>query len=425
MARVAILTIGDELTSGRVVDRNAGTLASRLRDAGIETPLHVTCGDDEGAILRSLATAHEVADVVITTGGLGPTDDDITHSSIARYLGVELELNEQELAKTRRMFESRGMTMPETNRRQAMLPAGSVVVPNKQGTAPGMRAEKKGKWVITLPGVPRELEPMLLETVIPFLRSFFGVESVVKIRVLKTFGYSESRLAEVLAPIPVPAGLTIGYRPTFPEIHLSLTANADDEATAKGWIDAYEGAVRPPLGPRLWGVDDEEYPAVIGELLRNRSFRLATAESCTGGLVGKLMTDIAGSSEYFERGFITYTNEAKQQLLGVPPEMFVEDGHGAVSEECALAMAEGALEHSEADIALSITGIAGPGGGSASKPVGTVWVGLATPESSSARRYHFPGPRHWVRTLTAYAALERVRRHLLELDDFEPLTGTK
>jgi len=423
MPRVAVLTIGDELTSGRVVDRNASTLATRLRDAGIETPIHLTCGDDEDVIVRWLRTAHEAADVVVTTGGLGPTDDDVTHAAVARWAGVELELHDDVLETIRHRFTDRGIVMPEPNRRQAMLPAGATVVPNPLGTAPGVVLEREGKWVVTLPGVPRELAPMLEETVVPFLRTHFRIESVVKVRILKTFGFTESRLAEILAGVSVPAhgGLRIGYRPIFPEIHLSLTASAADEATAVAWISEYEERVRPLLGHRLWGVDDDELAGVVLDGLRRGGLRLATAESCTGGLVGKLLTDVAGSSDVYERGFITYTNEAKQDLLGVPPDLFAPGGAGAVSEACACAMALGARERSAADVAVSVTGVAGPSGGTADKPVGTVWIGVSTRDGTSARMHFYPGPRSWVRTLSAYTAIDSIRRVVLQLPDLDPL----
>lgn len=422
MVQAVILTIGDELTSGRVVDTNSSEIATRLRGAGIETPLHLTCGDDVDAIVSWLDVAHQQADVVITTGGLGPTDDDLTNEAVASYAGVKLELHQAELERIRDRFASRGLAMPESNVKQAMLPAGARVIPNLHGTAPGCLLAVQDQWVVTLPGIPGELAPMLDRTVIPFLRQRLGVCDVVRIRTLKTFGFTESQLAEVIAELPgAPEGLRVGYRPTFPEIHISLTAAAPDLMTADRRISQYETVVAPALGPRLWGYDEDLYPAVVGELLRRKGLRMTAAESCTGGLVGKLMTDIAGSSDYFERGFVTYTNEAKQGMLGVPAEIFAPGGPGAVSEECARAMALGARRNSEADVAVSITGIAGPGGGSEDKPVGTVWIGLSTKDETSARRFFFPGPREWVRTLSAYAAIERLRRHLIRGPDLEPL----
>lgn len=419
-AAVAILTIGDELTSGRVTNTNAAWIASRLREAGLETVLHVTCRDVLEEIVACLGFCHGQAEMVITTGGLGPTTDDITHEAVAAYAGVEQVLDEHEVQVLRGRFESMGMPMPDSNLRQAMIPVGARVLPNEQGTAPGIALQAGGGWIVTLPGVPREMKPMMTQEVIPLLRERYGIRGVMKIRVLKTFGYTESRLANLLADVELPdPGLRIGYRPRFPEIHISITASAPDEATADAWIADCEKVLAGKLGKRLWGTDDDDLASVVLDLMRTGGHTLATAESCTGGLVSKLVTDIAGSSDVFERGLVTYTNEAKMQLLGVPPAVFGQDGPGAVSEQCVLAMARGAIEHSTASHALAISGIAGPGGGTGDRPVGTVWIALATPEGDTARRYRIPGPRRWVRTLSAHIALERLRRHLLALEDEE------
>jgi nicotinamide-nucleotide amidase len=253
---------------------------------------------------------------------------------------------------------------------------------------------------------------------LPVLKARYAVTSVTTTRVLKTFGFAEAKLGEIISSLPAPhEGMHVGYRPTFPEIHLALTATAGSTEEAEAWIAEYEGHIRQAIGTKVWGTGVDSFPGVVGDLLRQKGWKLATAESCTGGLTAKLLTDVAGSSDYFERGFVTYTNEAKVVLLGAPPKLFAPEGAGAVSEECALAMAEGARERAGVDVALSATGIAGPDGGTEDKPVGTVCVGLATADHLSARRYCFPGPRHWVRTLASYVALERLRRFLLGVDD--------
>jgi nicotinamide-nucleotide amidase len=357
---------------------------------------------------------------VITTGGLGPTQDDITHEAVASYAGVERILDEHEVQVLRDRFASMCMTMPDSNLRQAEIPAGARVLPNDLGTAPGIALETGAGWIVTLPGIPREMKHMLVKQAIPLLRDRWGMRGAMKVRVLKTFGYTESRLASVLRDVPLPdPGLRIGYRPRFPEIHVSLTASAPDERAADDWLAGCEAALAERLGAHLWGADDDELAGVVLELMRAGGHTLATAESCTGGLVSKLLTDIPGSSDVFDRGFVTYTNEAKMELLDVPPALLEPGGPGAVSEECVLYMARGALERSGASHALSISGIAGPGGGTEDKPVGTVWIALATPEGSTARRYEIPGTRGWVRTLSAHIALDRLRRHLLRLPDEE------
>jgi nicotinamide-nucleotide amidase len=420
MASIAVLTIGDEILAGRITNTNSALISERLRGVGIATVCHLTCLDDLDEIGKSLAFCHERADIVITTGGLGPTEDDLTHEAVARYFGVELELREEELERIAARFAAMGLKMPASNDRSARLPVGGEVVTNNNGTAPGCITRGGRRAVISLPGVPRELAPMLDESVLPFLRGALGLAGVTLTRALKTFGFTESRLGEIISKIQVPSpSFHVGYRPTFPEIHLLLTATAPDEAAALAWLDDYEQHARAAIPRQLFGVDDQELTAVIGDLLRARRAKVATVESCTGGLVGKLFTDVAGSSDYFDRGFVTYTNEAKQQMVGVSPEIFSPGGPGAVSERCALEMARGACAAAGVDYAISTTGVAGPGGGSFEKPVGTVWIGLATPESVTARRYHFPGTREWVRTLTAYIALERLRRHLLGLEESE------
>lgn len=424
MARAAVLTIGDELISGRVIDTNGALIAQTLRGIGLETVYHISCGDSVDEIRRCLQFCLDRVEVVITSGGLGPTEDDVTHEGVAATAGVEARLRAELLEQIRRRFEALGVEMPASNERSARLPEGAEVIANENGTAPGSVTDMNGRLVVTLPGVPRELKPMLTSGVIPLLRQRLDLQGVSRIRVLKTFGFTESRLGEIIAPLEKPdPRLLVGYRPTFPEIHLSLTANAPDAAAADGWIGAFERQVRERISDQIWGADGDEYAAVIGGLLRDRGLRLAAVESCTGGLVSKMITDVAGSSDYFERGFATYTNEAKQQMVGVSADIFDRGGPGAVSERCALEMARGAVEAAGVDVAVSTTGVAGPGGGSEDKPVGTVWIGLATPDGDSARVYRFPGDRRWVRTLSAYVALERLRRWLLGIEDVDTFRG--
>ncbi|MCA9770949.1 MAG: CinA family nicotinamide mononucleotide deamidase-related protein, partial [Myxococcales bacterium] len=339
MPRAAILTIGDELTSGRIVNSNAAWIAQELMAVGIDTPLHLTCVDDTPEIVKYLGVAHEAADVIVCTGGLGPTEDDLTTAAVAKYAGVELVLNKEVLEQIRAKFEFMGMEMPANNDRQAWLPAGARIIENWNGTAVGSIVAKGQKWVAILPGVPREMKAMVRDSVVPFLREVYGITGVMKIRTLKTFGFTESKLGTIIAEIPEPdPNLRVGYRPTFPEIHLSLTALAPDAATADAWIAEFEGEVRRRIGRFVWGADTDEFTGVIGKLLEQRGWRMATAESCTGGLVGKLITDVPGSSAYFERGYVTYAYSAKEDLLGVPHEILAPGGPGAVSEACAVAM---------------------------------------------------------------------------------------
>jgi nicotinamide-nucleotide amidase len=424
MKRAAVMTIGDEILSGRVLDTNGAAIASRLRSLGFEVTYHLTCADSVEEIVRSLRFCAERADAVVTTGGLGPTEDDVTHEAVASFAGVGLELHGAILDQIRVRFESRGLHMPASNERSAKLPAGGEVIANDHGTAPGCALAVGDLLVVSLPGVPRELLPMLEEGVVPLLRARFELGGVTRIRVLKTFGLTESRLGMIVERLPRPTGtLHVGYRPTFPEIHLALTAAGRDDDDVARVLDEFEATLRTALPTQIWGGEGDSFASVIGAALAARQWRLATAESCTGGLVAKLVTDAAGSSGWFERGYTTYSNESKVALLGVPADVLAPDGPGAVSERCAAAMADGARRAAGVDVAISTTGVAGPSGGSLAKPVGTVWVGLATPTETTARAYRFPGERGWVRTLAAYAALERLRRLLLGLAEHEPFAA--
>ncbi len=332
---------------------------------------------------------------MLCTGGLGPTLDDLTTEVAAEVLGVGLKLDQQALETMQGLWSRRGRPMPENNRRQALLPEPAEVLPNPIGTAPGFTVRIDRAHFFFMPGVPREMKQMFAEQVKPRIEGLRADHSVFDVRVLRSFGLAESAADEALAGLEARfPGVKLGFRAHFPEIQIKLTVQGPDRDAVRGLLDAAEVDVRGRLGAHVFstGAPMEE---VVGDGLRRARATLATAESCTAGLVSQKITEVAGSSEYFDRGFVTYTNQAKMEMLGVAEEILRE--HGAVSEPCAQAMAEGARARAGTTYALSVTGLAGPGGGTADKPVGLVFVGLAAPDRTVVRRLRWPGQRDQIR----------------------------
>ena len=413
--KAAFLAIGDEIVGGLTTDTNSGFMAGELRAVGVEPVAGFSVTDDEDAIVRALERALEEAELVVCTGGLGPTADDLTTASVARLAGRALRLDGASLAAIEERFRSRGMEMPANNRKQALIPEGAEVVPNPNGTAPGfiLPVERGGaaRFVACFPGVPRETRAMVRETLVPWVRARSPGTRFAS-RVFSTFGLAESRLDELLAGVVEDGEARLAFRAAFPKIQARLTVSGAPGDDLEGRLDALEARVRGRLGAHLYAVGDEGMEETVGRLLRERRLTLAVAESCTGGLIGHRITDVPGSSEYFLLGVATYSNEAKERVLGVRAETLA--AHGAVSAETAAEMAEGVRRLAGADLGVSTTGIAGPGGGTPEKPVGTVCVGLAWEGGSWSRRYDLgTRERGWVKGMTAQIALDRVRRHLL------------
>ncbi|HEU0076333.1 MAG TPA: CinA family nicotinamide mononucleotide deamidase-related protein, partial [Longimicrobiaceae bacterium] len=361
-------------------------------------------------------------EVAVSTGGLGPTADDLTTAVVARLAGRPLRLDEHSLAIIEERFRGRGMEMPENNRKQALFPEGSTIVPNPLGTAPGFICPvgRGGaiRHVVCLPGVPREMKRMAVETVIPWLEGLSPGRRFLS-RVFSTFGLAESRLDELLEGVVSPSEARLAFRAAFPRIQARLTVSGAPDDDLEGRLDALEARVRERLGTHLYAVGDEGMEETVGRLLRERGVTLAVAESCTGGLIGHRLTEVPGSSEYFLMGVVSYSNDAKERLLGVRPETL--RGSGAVSTQAAEEMAAGIRRLSGADLGLATTGIAGPGGGTPDKPVGTVCVALAWEGGSWSRRYDLgERSRDWVKGMTAQTALDRVRRWLLGETAREP-----
>lgn len=411
---VELLSIGDELLLGDIVDTNAPWLSRRLGELGVRVARRATVGDDEEDIVRAVREALDRTGAVVCTGGLGPTADDLTRPAVARVFGRRLRLDEDALARIRARFAELGREMPERNRVQAELPEGATVFPNDWGTAPGFALEDDaGRFVVVLPGVPLEMERIFDAYALPFLRRRWpeGARPLVH-RVLRTTGIAEAVVADRIADIAESIRpLTIAYLPRVTGVDLRLTSwGALDAADAARRLDEAEAMLRERLGGYVYGTDDDDLAAVVGDALRRRGLTLALAESCTGGLIAKRITDIPGSSSYFFGGLVTYSNESKQALLGVREATLV--AYGAVSEQTAREMAVGARRAIGADVAVSVTGIAGPGGGSPEKPVGTVWIGIATADGVETRHYRFLGERDEIRERTAQAALALLWRHL-------------
>ncbi|MBX3229760.1 MAG: competence/damage-inducible protein A [Labilithrix sp.] len=402
----AVLSIGTEITRGELTNTNATWIAAALTDLGFEVLEHCTVDDDKARIVSALERIARGAKVVISTGGLGPTTDDLTTEAVAAALNVGLERDAASLEHIRRRFEKLGRTMNESNMKQADFPAGATVLPNPIGTAAGFMVEIRGARAFFLPGVPPEMKRMFEEQVVPRIREMAPNDSH-QIR-YRTFGLPESvvgeRLAGVEAAFP---GVTIGYRAHFPEIEVKVLARAGEHKAAIELAERAASEVRARIGEVIYGNGDDTFAGVVGRALRTRGWTLAIAESCTGGLVGHLLTREPGASDYLVLDAVTYANSAKQAVLGVDEEVL--RGHGAVSPEVAMRMADGARRVSNADVALAITGIAGPTGGSETKPVGLVYLAVSTQKGNVVKEQTFPGDRHWIQTLAAYQGLAMVR----------------
>ncbi len=399
-----ILATGDELLSGAVVDRNGAFASEVLREHGVVVRRMTIVGDGEDQIEAALREAVARCQVVVVSGGLGPTEDDRTSAAVAAMAGVPLSRSEAALAHLHGFFRKRGVTFSVNNEKQADLPEGAAILDNPIGTAVGFTVTVGNAQVFCLPGVPMEYRKMLVEQVVTRIDS--RPEARLVVRVLRLYGIPESQLEMDLKGLELPSSVSVGYRATWPELHLRLYAEGARELEPD--LDLAEEAIRSRVGHRIYGTGDKTLPEVVGTLLLDRGWRLAAAESCTGGLLGATVTEIPGSSRWFDRGFVTYSNESKVALLGVGSAILEE--YGAVSQQTAEAMALGARERSDADIAVSITGIAGPDGGTEEKPVGTVWLGLSTESMLWSRMYSFHGGRRRIRQTTVWRALDRIRR---------------
>ena len=401
---------GDELLRGDAVNTNQSYLGQRLLDLGIFATHALCVADDLPAIVTAIRDSLARRPVVlILSGGLGPTEDDLTREATAEALGRPLEHHEDLLERIRERFASRGFTMGESNRKQASLPRGASPIPIS-GTAPGFTVQHGDTLVVALPGVPWELKEMWEGTVEPMLRARPGAGAGHAVRRIRTFGIGESMAAEMLSEFEWRGSeVEIGTRAQLDGLTVVLRGPATPEGIRK--LDTVQERICAILGDRVFGVDSEGLPEITGELLRRSGLTVAVAESCTGGLVAKRLTDVPGSSDYFVGGVTAYSDAIKTEVLGVPAELLA--AHGAVSNEVAAAMAEGAARLLHADCALSTTGIAGPGGGSEEKPVGLVFIGSVVQEVTQVEQLRLFGRRDQIRERAAMAAVDLLRRRLL------------
>ncbi|MDQ7783174.1 MAG: competence/damage-inducible protein A [Desulfomonilaceae bacterium] len=408
-----ILTIGNEIVNGVITDTNRETISRELRSVGIGTKGMSSVGDDAALIADALGSAMGRAPVTIVSGGLGPTEDDKTSASVAAFLGVPLESNGEQLARIEARFKQWGRPMSPSNAKQALFPQGAVPLPNDYGTAPGFMIEKDERIALFFPGVPRELIKMIREQGIPaILKRFGGPRRVFRTRTLKVYGLSESKLGEILSDVSGDEeNYHLAFLPRFPIIRLRIDVVADTEEEALRLLDAKQAALNERIPENILSADGRSMEAVVLELLADRGLTLALGESITGGMIGQMITGVPGSSRTFMGSVVAYSNDVKMKILGVREQTLID--HGAVSHACAREMAVGASEVADAHIGLSVTGIAGPGGGTPTKPVGTFYLGLAAPDTVLTRGFFLPGHREWVRTLAAMQALDLLRRHML------------
>jgi nicotinamide-nucleotide amidase len=414
--KAVLLSIGTELTRGELIDTNAAWLSAELTDRGFDVVERRTVSDDPaeiGSAVRGMAKGRAV---LVATGGLGPTSDDRTAQAVAEGLGVSVERDLAVLDHIRRRYAHKGREMRELGAKQADRPAGSDVLQNSSGTAPGFAIVVDGCKCHFLPGVPSEMKEMFQVEVLPRIGDH-ATHDAHQVH-LRTFGLPESEVGERLEGLEAQhPGIALGYRAHFPEIEVKVHARARDGAAAEALAGMVAEDVRARLGDIVFGERDDSFPGAVGDALRRKGLRIAVAESCTGGMIGELLTAVPGSSEYVLLDAVTYSNAAKTAMLGVAVDTL--RAYGAVSAETARAMAEGALKLGDADIAVSTTGVAGPGGGSEEKPVGTVWLGLATKTGTWTLRHVFSGDRSKVRGLAAYVALDLIRRAALGLDPMQ------
>jgi competence/damage-inducible protein CinA-like protein len=414
--RVELITIGDELLLGFTIDTNAAHISRTLAAAGIEIVRRTTVGDDEEKITSAVREALERTGAVITTGGLGPTSDDITKPAIAKVFGRKIELHQEIATELERRWKARfpNSAFPVTNRSQAEIPEGARVLTNRHGSAPGVWLEdERGRWVAMIPGVPREMRGILAEELLPAIVARAESKSVVLSGTLRTTGIAESAIADILgtsflgAPGTEPGSLSLAYLPSATGVDLRVTSRGLPPARAKVLVGEAMMKLRSKVGAYVYGEDDIDLAAVVLQSLRSQKLTLAVAESCTGGLFGERITAIPGASDVFLGGIIAYHNDLKRSMLGVSADDLQK--FGAVSEEVALKMALGVREKLGAAVGVSVTGIAGPGGGTPEKPVGLVWIAVQASDAK-ARRFHLIGDRAEIRQRATQAALEMVRR---------------
>lgn len=412
-ARAEIITIGDEILFGQIIDTNTQWIGTQLTDIGIRPARKTSVGDNKQDILDAFTQASQRVNVVIVTGGLGPTRDDITKHTFCEYFGTELEINQDALALVTEFFAKRGRVMTELNIQQAALPKNCTYIPNLWGTAPGMWFEKDGVIYVSLPGVPYEMKSLMEFEILPRLKARFSTH-IIQHKQIRTIGIGESFLAEKISAWEdaLPEHIKLAYLPHFGQVKLRLTGTGTDPAVLDKQLDEQVALVLPLIEEYVFGYDSDELETVIGTLLMSHNATVGTAESCTGGYVANQITSIPGSSRYYEGSVVSYSNDIKMSVLGVSRETL--EAYGAVSEQTAREMAEGARRVLNTTFAISTTGIAGPDGGTPEKPVGTVWIACATPEETFTQLLTLRNNRKINIELTCSYALNLLRKTILK-----------
>jgi nicotinamide-nucleotide amidase len=411
---IGILTIGNELTSGRVEDTNSSFIARTANTEGWQVSVMMSVGDNDDDICKALDHVLMFCDAAVVTGGLGPTVDDITTVAIAKAYGLRLYMNEAVLAEIKALYARYRVEWTPNSAKQAMFPEGSETIYNPVGTAWGFVLNMNGTIITVVPGVPREVRRIVPEGVIPLLRKEAGKEKIFTTsRTLKLLGMPEAKVDQALSDVDFQGlGVSVGFYPRFPQIHVQLTVRDADEVRATANLNQAMKLSQERLSKHIFGYDNDTLEQLVSEIMTSRGLTLAVAESCTGGLIADLLTNVSGSSKFFERGVVAYSNASKTDLLGVPAEVIEQ--FGAVSEETAVAMAAGVRQTAQTDFGIATTGIAGPTGGTDKKPVGTVYIAVTDGRETICRHFSFRWDRRQIKEISSHWALDILRRRLIE-----------
>ena len=409
--KAEIITIGDEILIGQIVNTNAAWMGEKMNSIGVHVAQMTTISDTREDILNALKSATDRADIILITGGLGPTKDDITKESLAEFFNARMVFNKKAFEDIRKLFDSRGFKMNDLNKQQAEVPDNCTPLQNTAGTAPGMWFEENQCIYVSMPGVPYEMKPMITEQVIPMLRKKLGTDTIYQKTVL-TQGMGESWIAEKISGWEdhLPSNVKLAYLPQPGIVRLRITATGNDKKQLEQQVEEEIIKLKKIIQDLIFGYDDDTLERIVGELLKEKNQSLSTAESCTGGYIAHLITSIAGSSDYYTGSVVSYVNHIKERELGVNKEYL--EKHGAVSETIVRQMAEGVKKKYKTDYAIATSGIAGPAGGTKEKPVGTVWIGIATPEKTLAQKFKFGNSRERNIRLTAVYALNMLRKEI-------------
>ncbi|MDB5281838.1 MAG: CinA family nicotinamide mononucleotide deamidase-related protein [Bacteroidota bacterium] len=410
--KATVITIGDEILIGQIIDTNSAWIGQQFNEFGVKIHEIISCGDDATQITQALDRAKSTSQIVLMTGGLGPTKDDITKKTLVDYFNTELELNEEVWAKMKQFFEKRGLAVLEMNRSQAMIPKASTMLPNLKGTAQGMWFDIDGVVFISMPGVPHEMKHLMETQVIPRLKQKFTFPKIIH-STLSVAGAGESVIANMLKEFEeqIPASIKLAYLPEFGVVRLRLTGSGEGEALKKQ-IEEQKAKIKAALGNFVYSDADEKLYVTIGKMLVEKKATISCAESCTGGHISHLLTSIEGSSAYFEGSVIAYSYDVKEKLLGVTHKTL--QTYGAVSSECVTEMLDGLLKATGTTYGIAITGIAGPGGGTPEKPVGTVWIAVGSQEKKLVKKFQFFTTRMENIRVFSNAALNMLRLFIAE-----------